>query len=699
MPELKSYRGNIVRLLSHGAFGGAIFALELSPFLGTPRASIVVVVADYPLFLERPITGESWNVKGHWFDSPTYGRQFKAIEAARCRPSGLGLVHFLGKTGLFGTLTVRDARTLWKGLGTSLVEALDQGDAEMLGIRGVRKEKCTALVEGWSRYWSLARVKDLLSPYGTHPRLAMRIRNLFGTAAYELITDNPYRLAPFLKWDDLERLARDLGTKLPLQTRAVAACNHLLIDMQRRGRASVRYSYVLDRLSVRLGSKKAAIAAIKKAVAAKVAYVAVEGGIQHLHTSGVEIIQRALCASLVSQQCLAAAPGRQAQSIEVVRVRALTNDSAILLLAGSQRGVIHILGAADNETTTLITRLAHVAVAASDLLRDPGSQLSWVGADVIVHDADQLSFLTLNKLLQRLREASRVTILGRAHGYPVQTDGPAVFADLCISKALTWKSPEASTKPDVIVGKPDFELIDTTAWTTAQHVHATPIYWLETPPPRELPATAATFRQCAHFGSAVLFTAGAAEALRWNIQFQNETAELRAMHHERTHVVKIHNQQSASDGDPIVMLKSDLERGLIAGTRGTLSTSDKAAYFHPSNGYIAFETIDMGGFGKVTATPEHLSNCVLSYAIPLRVPFLGCVDYAVIALPSDLDGPKVQLLMSRAISHARRGVLVISEQCPEFELNSEPKEQPSGASLAGFRSMLIAAGMARQASE
>ncbi|MDR8397038.1 MULTISPECIES: helix-hairpin-helix domain-containing protein [Paraburkholderia] len=699
MTELKNCRGNIVRLLSHGAFGGAISALELSQFIGTKRTGVVVVVADAPLFLERPIIGESWNIKGHWFESPVYGRQFKAIEATRCKPSGLGLVHFLGKTGLFGALTVRDARNLRRGHGTSLVEALDLGDVEMLRVHGIRREKCKALVEGWSRYWSLAQINDLLAPYWIHPRVATKLHNLFGVSAYGLILDNPYRLAPFLKWNDLERLASTLSTKTPPEVRLIAACNHLLLDMQRRGRVSVPYSYVIDRLSVRLGSKSAATAAIKKAVAAKVAYVAIERGTRHLHSAGVEIIQRALCASLVTTRALVAVPEKQAQSVEIISAPSLTIDSAILILAQSHRCVVHILGVADSETTSLIARLAHVAAAASDVLRDAEPHLSCEGADVIVHDADQLSFVTLNKLLHRLRNASRIRMLGRAHGYPAQTDGLSVFADLGVSNVLSLESLASFAKPDIIVGKPDFKHIGVQASTFVPRVRPTSIYWLETPPAREASATAAAFRECAHFGSAVLFTTHAAEAIRWNMQFHNETAELRAMQGERTHVVKIQNLQSASDGDPIVMLRSDLERGLIAGTRGVLSTSDNASYFHPSHGDIAYETIDVGNVGTVTVTPEHLSNCALSYAVPLRAPFLGCVDYAVIALASDHDRTQAQLLMSRAISHARRGVLVVSEQRPEFEFDKEFREPPPGASIAGFRSMLIAASVARSTSE
>jgi hypothetical protein len=609
-------------------------------------------------------------------------------------------VDFLGKSEMFGPLTMRDARRLWNALGTDLRVALDACDTETLRIRGISLERCRRLANGWQNYWSLRDVKELLNQYRIHPRVAASIQCLYGSSANQLLHENPYRLAAFLNWKDLDAVATSIRTESSHEARYLGACNQLLLDMQRRGRFFSRYSYVADRLSSRLGSVSAATDSLRLAVAKNMAFVSARAGVLYIHTQGVEIVERALCASLLglpSTHDATANPSTDSHTlssgaaIEAINASQLTFEATAIALAQSGEKVLHVLGTIDVDAAKLIEHLSHSSIALARVLSDDLAYTSFQNQDVVIHDADQISFVTLSKLIRRLQGASRVRLLGRLHGLPFLTDGPTVFADIVASKTLPVSDLKIATNVPLRDGKPDFRLSPLTSLSRPPEPVLTVVHWCTTSGHDEDDIISSHYRECAHYGSTVLLTTHAVQASRWNIQFHNETVEYRAARGERTYIVRLRHQQSASDGDPVIVLKSDLGRGLVAGIRGTLSTSDRAPYFHPVEGDIAFDALGFDGVGTMSLNPEQLSNCMLSYAMHVRAPFLASVDYVVVPIQKDAPPELVALLLSRAVSHARRAVVLISESRPTFPISGNTSADIFSASLTGFGERMIAA--------
>ncbi|MFL9914809.1 hypothetical protein PQR75_05300 [Paraburkholderia fungorum] len=686
----RSFRGNVTAVLSHGSFGGAIFSLKLHGARQRDEVRVldtIVVVADSPFFIKPPLVGEAWNVTGDWEDRPPFGRQLKASSVSHWKPTGSALVEFIGRSGLFGGLTMREAKRLGNALGPTLREALDGSDLAALRVPRVRFRHCMMLAEYWHQYWSLAELTDLL-PQEISPTAVERIQLLLGREAHRQILDNPYRLAPFITWSALDGFALKLGSSSESTARRVGACEELLVRSLSRGRFWLKYTYVLDRLATRLGTKEAAKASIALSLAYNVARVVRGSDGDYIQAFGAALIQTRLCERLVVNRH----DGKQLENLRTVHTNCFfeeTSSRAVVMVSAPLQTVstvalrlsemlpdaVHIIGSVNEATKETLNEAGIKLLAARQMLHNGRTQDHVDEATFIVHNADELCLITLNKLLHRISVRAQVVLAGQLFRHPPLTDGPSVFADIWLSKRL----PTFELFPDrcipIHTGKPAYTQLEPTS--EQQFVSGNSLHWHKASGALLMLETAGAYRESAHFGSALLLTEHAFHAAKWNMQFHNENCELRQFHGQSSPVFRLHNQQSACPGDPIVWSKSSLGRGIVAGMHGVLVTSDPNSHALPQGTGAAVlpPTLEVERL-----TQYELADCSLGYAIPLRVPFLFDVDYVVLTLLGTESPETKDHLLRRALSHARCSVIVVSEQCPKSPSISMPTGMPANVS-------------------
>ncbi|MFZ1993542.1 MAG: helix-hairpin-helix domain-containing protein, partial [Solirubrobacteraceae bacterium] len=192
-----------------------------------------------PVALVGPLVhleeGERVRIVGDWVTDSRYGRQVKVSEARPLPPQDLAtLTGYLRRIKHVGA---RRAEELVARFG--LEQVLDVIDADpehafaQIGLRATRSQEAA---ESWQKLRVTRRLHLLLAPHGL-AYLAPRIHEHYGTAAHQILTDDPYQLTSMfgVGFAIADRIARASGTPPEPAKRERAALMHVLAEAERSG--------------------------------------------------------------------------------------------------------------------------------------------------------------------------------------------------------------------------------------------------------------------------------------------------------------------------------------------------------------------------------------------------------------------------------------------------------------------------------
>ncbi|HEY0835786.1 MAG TPA: AAA family ATPase [Azospirillum sp.] len=234
-----------VRKMVSARLGGAIFAGLVTGPLRVPEEGkeIRVTVPAAAMRGAEPVQGEIWSVRGGWTTHPKYGRQFRAEQAYRMRPSGRLVVSYLADH-VPGIGRGR-AERLWTVFGERLPEVLDREDigalAEAIAPRypGLSLRLAADVVASWKEATAEPAIIAWLDGLGvTDTRLVRRIVRILGDKTRDALECNPYILTAFMdKWSKVDelglRLLKENGVAEPRKDigRLVGAVDFVIRDM------------------------------------------------------------------------------------------------------------------------------------------------------------------------------------------------------------------------------------------------------------------------------------------------------------------------------------------------------------------------------------------------------------------------------------------------------------------------------------
>ncbi len=194
---------------------------------GTPVALVGPLV-----HLEQ---GERVRIVGDWVTDSRYGRQIKVSEARPLPP--LDPVALTGYLRRIKHVGARRAEELVARFGPEQVLDVIDADPEhafaQIGVRAVRAQEAA---ESWQKLRVTRRLHLLLAPHGL-AYLAPRIHEHYGTAAHQILTDDPYQLTSLfgVGFAIADRIARASGTPPDPAKRERAAVMHVLAEAERGG--------------------------------------------------------------------------------------------------------------------------------------------------------------------------------------------------------------------------------------------------------------------------------------------------------------------------------------------------------------------------------------------------------------------------------------------------------------------------------
>ena len=143
--------------------------------------------------------GEWVTASGEWINDRAHGQQFKARFLKTSAPSSIdGIEKYLG-SGMIRGIGPVYAKKMVKAFGEKgfdVIEAEPDRLREVTGIGAVRAKRIT---DAWAEQKIVREIMVFLHSNGVGTARAVRIFKTYGADAVQVMTENPYRLAPDIR--------------------------------------------------------------------------------------------------------------------------------------------------------------------------------------------------------------------------------------------------------------------------------------------------------------------------------------------------------------------------------------------------------------------------------------------------------------------------------------------------------------------
>jgi exodeoxyribonuclease V alpha subunit len=193
-----------------------------------PASAGLVAVGDF----ESPEEGACYHIRGRWTVDAKHGAQVRVESAVPEMPQSLPAIErYLGGATIKG-LGPHYAKALVNHFGTGTLEELQAGGKHLERVPGIGPKRAQAIRESWAEHQGTHQLMvNLQGTAQLTPRQAQRIYRQYGSDAWDVVRQNPYRLAEDLRgygFRTCDRIARQLGLAPDAPERIRAAIIHVV---------------------------------------------------------------------------------------------------------------------------------------------------------------------------------------------------------------------------------------------------------------------------------------------------------------------------------------------------------------------------------------------------------------------------------------------------------------------------------------
>lgn len=611
--------------------GGAVFSGD------TEVGRMIRVLAPYSTISRVPVSGEVWRVEGVYESHPDYGRQLRATCCHFVIPRGRLLVRYLSRSKTFPGVGEATALKLYNEFGEALDEVLFSGDLERLS-NVVSPSVAEVLVAGWRARKNEMELISFLDRHGFEPRLADKLIQCWGDAAKATLEANPYLLLAVAGWGRVDTEARKIGVADNDPRRLIGAVEAALYSRLNFGHTLTQHDTTVKSVQAMLGRGKGLAA-----ITAALEYGAIVGstatGYQpigvHSLEQGIAVRLRNMIADESPEQSElfqmppdAATDGQIAQyeALQGVKlteeqkaaIRMVTNEKFSLVLGGAGVGKTTVLGGilrVLEECCWSVVQLALAGRAAKRMGEATGRPAMTIAKFLlgvrsgklvlaaqtllVVDEASMLDLPTLYRILSYLPNGARLLLIGD----PAQL--PPIGFGLTFHRLAT----------SISVPKTQLKQVHRQAASSGIPAVAADIRQHRFPPlggfAGARPGVSAIECHRSLIVSNLFELAQAWEGNDWRVigSVKNGRAgvnDINASFHQRCSTGRKRlDGYWFAEGDPIVFLRNDYERGLMNGSLGRIIE------VLPAEGALV---VDFEGEEHILAG-EDLTSIELAYAI------------------------------------------------------------------------------------
>lgn len=393
--------------------------------------------------------GERVKLEGEWTEHATYGKQFTVKSYDVVKPTReIEIEHFLG-SGMIKGVGPSMAHSIVRLFGRDTLDILSQNPLALTQVPGIGEKRAKAIGKAYADKFETREALLYLSKFQISTAYAMRIVQVYGKQAVEILKQNPYRLTYDVQgigFRTADRIAFSMGMTQNDPNRVRAGVVYLL----REGANAEGHVYLPKALLISGAQKILNISAeeVERELAAlKLARQIVteedeEGGDiriydSRLYAAEVDVAKRFLALLSVEQDGVSAAGERELDAFETARKIAFESEQRRAILTVLSESVAVITGGPGTGKTTVInciielfqTRGLAVSLAA------PTGRAAKRMTEATGQDAK-----TLHRLLEYGGEGEQALTFGRDESNPLQADVIIVdemsMVDLMLMRAL-----------------------------------------------------------------------------------------------------------------------------------------------------------------------------------------------------------------------------------------------------------------------
>lgn len=151
---------------------------------------IITIVGMMPFLA----VGDCIEVTGKFDVHPTYGNQFKVSGFEKAAPSdSASILRYLSSGAIHG-VGPSTARNIVERFGERALQIIENEPERLSEIRGISFDKAMKIAEEYNKQFGVRDVMLFLSPFRISPEGALKVFNVLGSNATEIIRNNPYVL-------------------------------------------------------------------------------------------------------------------------------------------------------------------------------------------------------------------------------------------------------------------------------------------------------------------------------------------------------------------------------------------------------------------------------------------------------------------------------------------------------------------------
>ena len=203
LETIKGYVSHIIFRNSENGY--TVFELEC-------EEGEITCVGSFPMISE----GENIRASGEYKHHPTYGQQFSVSTFEECEPEDeSSMERYLGSgavKGIGASLAARIVRRFKK----DTFRIIEEEPERLTEIKGISERKAMEISSQVAEKRDFRHAMIFLQQYGISMNLAMKIYKMYQNNVYQVIKENPYRLA-----DDMQgvgfKIADEIAAKVGIR--------------------------------------------------------------------------------------------------------------------------------------------------------------------------------------------------------------------------------------------------------------------------------------------------------------------------------------------------------------------------------------------------------------------------------------------------------------------------------------------------
>lgn len=153
--------------------------------------------------------GEEVTMSGNWSVHPTYGKQFQVSFFEKTIPTTAeGIQKYLA-SGVIKGIGKKTAERIVDKFGEASFYVIEEKPDKLAEIKGISYEKAMTIHNVFCEQHELRRAMLFLQDFGVTPSYAMKIYKRYKGKTFEIVKENPYRLA-----DDISGIGFKMADKM-----------------------------------------------------------------------------------------------------------------------------------------------------------------------------------------------------------------------------------------------------------------------------------------------------------------------------------------------------------------------------------------------------------------------------------------------------------------------------------------------------